>query len=40
MKRQSNETLTKDERMRIVYADYVYAVTYIESIMVSIYIGV
>ena len=32
--RESNETLTKDERMKVVYADYVYLVTYMESIMV------
>ena len=34
--RESNETLTKDERMKVVYADYVYLVTYMESIMVTI----
>ena len=33
--RESNETLTKDERMKVVYADYVYMVTYMESIMVT-----
>ena len=36
VKRQSNETLTKDERMKVVYADYVYVVTYVEAILVII----
>lgn len=34
VKKQSNETLTKDERMKVVYADYVYVVTYVGALLV------
>ena len=37
VKKQSNETLTKDERMKLVYADYVYVITYVEAIMVVLH---